>query len=195
MAFDWLWRFAGRAAGPRDGQGLALDTILPETAVAAQALPVPQPMRRQREATLRVLSAKLLGAHLANRHQISYPLVIDFRTMPEPERAFLVGVAAAAALAGGGDAEALPAAEARLARRGADAGVLERLRAAAAAPPSVNAIVAQAQANDRAAHVYAVSLLAAGSRQATGQLYLTYLAARLGLSQEVVGSVNRRYRD
>jgi hypothetical protein len=195
MAFDWLWRFAGRAAGPRDGQGLALDTILPETAVAAQALPVPQPMRRQREATLRVLSAKLLGAHLANRHQISYPLVIDFRTMPEPERAFLVGVAAAAALAGGGDAEALPAAEGRLARRGADAGVLERLHAAAAAPPSVNAIVAQAQANDRAAHAYAVSLLAAGSRQATGQLYLTYLAARLGLSQEVVGSVNRRYRD
>ncbi|WP_062112729.1 DUF533 domain-containing protein [Aureimonas sp. AU40] len=197
MAFGWLWRFAGRAAGPRDGQGLALETILPDTALAtlAEPLPLPQSMRRQRAETLKVLSAKLLGAHLANRHQISYPLTIDFRTLAGAERDCLVDVAAAAAMAGGGGEAALAAAEARLARRGADAAVLERFRASAAEPLSVNALVIRAQASDRAAHAYAVSLLAAGSRQAAGQLYLTYLAARLGLSQEVVGSVNRRYRD
>ncbi len=195
MGFEWLWRFAGRAAGPRDGQGLALDTILPDMTGAGAPLPVARPMRRQREATLKVLSAKLLGAHLANRHQISYPLTIDFRTLPEEDRAFLIEVAGAAALAGGGGEAALDGAGERLQRRGADEAALAGLRKASAQTLSVNAIVERAHASDRAAHAYAVSLLALGTRQAAGQLYLTYLAARLGLSQEVVGSVNRRYRD
>lgn len=195
MGFEWLWRFAGRAAGPRDGQGLALDTILPDMTGAGAPLAAARPMRRQREATLKVLSAKLLGAHLANRHQISYPLTIDFRTLPEEDRAFLIEVAGAAALAGGGGEAALDGAGGRLARRGADEVALAGLRKASAEPLSVNAIVERAHVSDRAAHAYAVSLLALGTRQAAGQLYLTYLAARLGLSQEVVGSVNRRYRD
>ncbi len=197
MGFEWLWRFAGRAAGPRDGQGLALDMILPGASMdaAGAASSTTRPMRRQREATLKVLSSKLLGAHLANRHQISYPLTIDFRSLPEDDRAFLLEVAGAAALAGGGGEPALEAATERLRRHGADEASIQRLREAAAAPPSVNAIVARALAGDRAAHAYAVSLLAVGTRQAAGQLYLTYLAARLGLSQEVVGSINRRYRD
>ena len=194
MGLDWLWRFAGRAAGPRDGQGLALETLdlpsgLPPTPMAPTAI-----MRRQRDATLKVLSAKLLGAHLANRHQISYPLTIDFRSMQEEERSFLLDVAAAAALSRGEEG-ALSGASERLSRRGADEAALAHLRASAAAGgPSVNAVVERAKALNRAPHAYAVSLIAAGTRSAAGQLYLTYLAARLGLSQEVVGSVNRRYR-
>lgn len=196
MGMDWLWRFAGRAAGPRDGQGLALETLdltaaVPPVAEAPSAI-----MRRQRDAALKVLSAKVLGAHLANRHQISYPLTIDFRSMAEEERNFLLDAAAAAALSGGENETALAAACERLSRRGADEAGLSRLRTTVAgAPPSVNAIVEWAQGMDRAAHAYAVSLIAAGSRAPAAQLYLTYLAARLGLSQEVVGSVNRRYRD
>ena len=196
MGMDWLWRFAGRAAGPRDGQGLALETLdlaaaLPPVAEAPSAI-----MRRQRDATLKVLSAKVLGAHLANRHQISYPLTIDFRSMAEDERDFLLDAAAAAALSNGENETALAAACERLSRRGADEAALSHLRASAAGTPlSVNAIVERARGLDRAAHAYAVSLIAAGSRAPAAQLYLTYLAARLRLSQEVVGSVNRRYRD
>ena len=71
MGMDWLWRFAGRSVGPRDGQGLALETLdLPGVSQPTPSAPTAI-MRRQRDATLKVLSAKLLGAHLANRHQIS----------------------------------------------------------------------------------------------------------------------------
>ncbi len=158
MGMDWLWRFAGRAAGPRDGQGLALETLdltaaVPPVAEAPSAI-----MRRQRDAALKVLSAKVLGAHLANRHQISYPLTIDFRSMAEDERNFLLDAAAAAALSGGENETALAAACERLSRRGADEAALSRLRTkVAGAPPSVNAIVERARGMDRAAHAYAVS--------------------------------------
>ncbi len=215
MGFEWLWRFAGRAAGPRDGQGLSLEAIAPDAALMALpgapspagTLQGPAPdvsavqgargeaMRRQREAGLRVLSAKLLGAHLANRHQISYPLALDFRTLSEEDRDLLLDAATLASVSGGEGEAVLEGAAARLARQGADEAMLERLRLRSADPPALNAIVARARRLDRAAHVYAASLLAAGSRSAPGRLYLSFLAARLGLSGEVVGSINRRYRD
>ncbi len=64
----------------------------------------------------------------------------------------------------------------------------------AAPPVSIGALADAARRLDKAAHVYAVSLLVVGQRSAVAQAYLTYLAARLGLTANVVGSLNRRFR-
>ncbi|WP_279480472.1 DUF533 domain-containing protein [Aureimonas sp. SK2] len=194
MSFEWLWRFAGRQAGPRDGQGLNLGEL--DVAVGAPVpRPAPAPLRRDSvEATI---ALKILSAHLANFRQVSFPLTLDFRSM-SPEEAVLAVDAAASALeadeTGWADEARRERAVETLMRLGAEADIVAPLRRPDAPVTSVGALSAAAHRLDKAAHAYAVSLLVLGQRSGVAQAYLTYLAARLGLTANVVGSLNRRFR-
>jgi len=200
MSFEWLWRFGAQAPGPRDGAALNLEALVPEAAGArlsdtsvAQARH--EQRRRRRDSIEAEVSAKLLGAHLANRHQISYPLTLDFRSLSSDQTACLVDVVSAAIAA---DGEPSPArvdrAVERLHRIGADDAAIERLQAGRGAATPLGELVRQVHAQDKAAHAYAVAILTADARSPVSALFLAYLAARLGLTPQVIGSLNRRFR-
>jgi len=198
MGMEWLWRLAGRAAGPRDGQASGLEAAVLEGTAASGLLAPPPPIGTVRDRALGqlhgVLAAKIAGAHLANRRQVSYPLVLNFGSLSPLEGDFLMTTAGAAVCSEGDpSAERVELAAERLRRLGADERLLARFRRAAEEPASMTAVAARAIEFDKAAHAYAVSLIAIGSRSPVGRLYLSYLAARLGLGQEVVGSLNRRF--
>jgi hypothetical protein len=200
MSFEWLWRFGARAPGPRDGAALNLDALVPDverlgagepSAVAAEG----GRRRRRRDSVEAELSAKLLGAHLANRHQISYPLTLDFRSLATAQADCLVDVVSATLAADGESPPARTArAEERLRRIGADDAMIDRLREGRGAATPLAELVDRARAQDIAAHAYAVALLTAETRSPVSSLFLAYLAARLGLTQQVIGSLNRRFR-
>lgn len=194
MSVEWLWRLAGRQAGPRDGQGLNLEALdLP----AMDAAPAPATVSTRRDSVEATLALKVLSAHLANFRQVSFPLTLDFRSFSAGEAALVVDAAALAVEADeGGWADAARRERARetLARLGATPSHLAPLGDEAAPPVSIGALADAARRLDKAAHVYAVSLLVVGQRSAVAQAYLTYLAARLGLTANVVGSLNRRFR-
>jgi hypothetical protein len=194
LSVEWLWRLAGRQAGPRDGQGLNLEALdLP----AMDAAPAPAPVSTRRDSVEATLALKVLSAHLANFRQVSFPLTLDFRSFSAGEAALVVDAAALALEADeGGWADAARRERARetLARLGATPSHLAPLGDEAAPPVSIGALADAARRLDKAAHVYAVSLLVVGQRSAVAQAYLTYLAARLGLTANVVGSLNRRFR-
>ncbi|MBB3936886.1 DUF533 domain-containing protein [Aureimonas phyllosphaerae] len=194
MSVEWLWRLAGRQAGPRDGQGLNLEALdLPAMDGAA----APTPTSTRRDGVEATLALKVLSAHLANFRQVSFPLTLDFRSFSAEEAALAVDAAALALEADeGGWADATRRERARetLTRLGASPSHLAPLEHDTAAPVSIGALADTARRLDKAAHAYAVSLLVIGQRSAVAQAYLTYLAARLGLTANVVGSLNRRFR-
>ena len=194
MSFEWLWRLAGRQAGPRDGQGLNLETLdLPTGEPAVMAVP---PIQR-RDSVEATLALKVLSAHLANFRQVSFPLTLDFRSLDADEAALTVEAAALALEADEGgwrDEERRTRGAETLARLGASAEHLSPLRAPTPPALGIGALIDRAQRLDKTAHVYAVSVLGLGQRSSVAQAYLTYLAARLGLTSNVVGSLNRRYR-
>lgn len=198
---EWLWRLAGRSAGPRDGQASALEAAALEGSALSSILATAPPVfaagtarDRALEQLYGVLAAKVAGAHLANRRQVSYPLVLNFGSLSPLEGDFLMAAAGAAVCSEGDPSpDRLALAAERLERLGADERLIVRFRRAVDEPASMTAVAARAAEFDKAAHTYAVSLVAIGSRSPVGRLYLNYLAARLGLGQEVVGSLNRRF--
>jgi len=200
MSFEWLWRFGARAPGPRDGAALNLDALMPDVESLATGEPRPAEIeagvrKRRRDSVEAEVSAKLLGAHLANRHQISYPLTLDFRSLASEQAACLVDVASATLAADGESPPARTArAEERLRRVGADDAMIERLREGRGAAMPFAELVGKVRTQDIAAHAYAVALLTAEARSPVSSLFLAYLAARLGLTQQVIGSLNRRFR-
>ena len=56
------------------------------------------------------------------------------------------------------------------------------------------AILISGRGSNLAALIYAASLMAVDQRKPTNRLYLRYLASRLQLSEELVGSLEQRYR-
>lgn len=195
MGVEWIWRWIGSV--PVSGDGGRIGPELEEAIAATDALARSDPGERQErhDPVAAVLATKLLGAHLANRHQISFPLTLDFRSLTDDEAALMMDVAGCAILA---DGQANPATlrqgEERLARLGASGSQLARLKRAVDDPRPFEEIVARVRAADRAPYAYAVSSLTAGSRATVGHLYLNYLAARLGLTAATVAGINRRFR-
>lgn len=141
------------------------------------------------------LGAKVLHVWLQNRHQTLYPLTVNLRTMEPRDAALLAQMMAVALLAGGPklETERAEAAAAWLASVGADEAAQATLHAALATPPPLSRLLHEIQQTDIAAYAYVVAL-AAGQRDPAGQLFLDYLAVRLGLPASVVRSANRRYR-
>jgi len=196
LSFEWLWRLAGRQAGPRDGQGLNLEAMdLPGIEPVGGAIALPAGSRRDEiEGSL---ALKVLSAHLANFRQVSFPLTLDFRSFSNEEAALVMDAAALALEADDGgwaDAGRREKAAETLARLGASPEQRATLLAPSMPVGSVGSMVETARRLDKAAHAYAVSLVVLGHRSAVAQAYLTYLAARLGLNSNVVGSLNRRFR-
>lgn len=208
---DWLQRLFGRMRD-RDGQAEALEPVA-LAADAAAATPAPAQHRRlaaRPEAILlESLAGKVLHGWLGNRQQTLFPLALNLRNLDAPQRGLLAEAVAAAALAGGGveprDGTGVErrdqAAEQRrdraaqsLARLGAGAAETERLAAALNQPRPVPELLAELQAAGLGSHAYAASLLAVDQREAADRAWLGYLAARFALPAEVVGSLNRRYR-
>lgn len=140
------------------------------------------------------LGAKVLHGWLQNRHQTLYPLTVNLRTMDASTGALLAQMMAVALLAGAAPEPAqAEAAASWLDAAGAGKPTKAVLHAALEQPPPLSRLLHEIQQAGAAAYAY-VAALAAGSRDPAAQLFLDYLAARLGLPASVVRSANRRHR-
>jgi uncharacterized membrane protein YebE (DUF533 family) len=177
-------------AGNRDGQFRALEP---------QAMPPPPPSPRVAQDPERSLEAtvagKLLDGWLANRRQTLVPHTLNFRALSPDQSGLLLQVMAAAAQADGevdgSEARQLPLA---LARAGGGDGEAWELDRALREPQPLLPLLSRVEEEDLATHAYAAALLAINRRGRANRAFLDYLAARLGLSREVAGSLERRYR-
>lgn len=188
----------------RDGQAAVLEATAYASGVeAAEGLTPAMPPAARRlfrmaepDTVIReALAQKILQGWLQNRHQTLFPLTVNLRRL-EPEQVRLLLQAAAIALAAGG-----PVAPARvehatawLASVGASADQVSGFADALKDPPSLDRLMRDVQAADLGAYAYAMALAVVDQREAANQLFVEYLAARLGLPTNVVRSVNRRYR-
>lgn len=181
----WLFRMVRN----RDGQARALEQ--PAHSAAPAPRPASDPGMRLEEA----LGTKLLEGWLSNRQQTLVPHTLNFRALAPDEAMLLIEVMAAAAQADGEvdarEARQLPLA---LERVGAGEAEARRLEAALTKPQHLGEVVARVEAAGLGTHAYAAALLAVNRRNRVNRAFLDYVAGRLGLAAEVVGSLERRYR-
>jgi hypothetical protein len=139
-----------------------------------------------------VLAEKVLLAWLRNRHQLLFPFALDLRRLDRDRAGLAVDAMVAAAHA---DGSVDPKERARLAGALRLVGPSGIEGADLDAPPKpLNAILAGVRDVQAGALVYAASLMAVDQRKPVNRLYLRYLAARLQLSDELVASLEQRYR-
>ncbi|KQT50723.1 hypothetical protein ASG43_05430 [Aureimonas sp. Leaf454] len=199
---EWFRGRGNAETGPRDGETPVLERLaLEEASAQAEDAAVPRDREPvvdakdlQRRMVLGRLSEKVLSVHLANRFQTSYPLVLNFETLSSEASRVLVEAAAAALQADPRTAARPESLRSRMVEAKAEPALLTALDDALTHPRALPPILAEAIERDVAPHVYAVSLIALGRSTATGRHYLAYVAARLGLGEEVVASLNRRYQ-
>lgn len=181
----WLFR-AGRN---RDGRAGALEDR--DGPAARPARPAADP----RAGLDAALASKLLDGWLSNRQQILVPHTLNLGVLSRDDAALMVEVMAAAAQADGTldarETQQLPLA---LARVGAGEAEARHLQAALDRPQNLASLLARVEAAGLTAHAYAAALLAINRRGRVNRAFLGYLAGRLGLSGEVAGSLERRYR-
>jgi len=199
MGMSWVRTLFRAQEGNGDGDGMNLAVAAPNlveaTATLAGMKPAGPDEPVRRDTVEMHLAAKVLGAHLANRYQTSYPLTLRLDALTDEEAETLMRLAADALAS---DGEPPPArrerAEELLRRLGAKPEHLDMVEAGLRRPTPLGALADAARAQDKAAHAYALALLTGAERSPTGIAYLGYLALRLGLSRETVGSLSRRYR-
>ncbi|KMO17179.1 DUF533 domain-containing protein [Methylobacterium platani] len=185
MSFAFLTRAFGRG-GPDE------ETEEPVSAPARAS-------RRDRRAgradavVTEALSQKVLHAFLQNRHQTLVPLTLNLRVLEPAQRDLVIQAMAAAFLAQGRRQDPAPVRDA-LARISAAEAERQRLDKALAAPLALGDLLDAILDADLGAYAYVASLLAVDQRRRVNQLYLAYLAERLGLAEDVVSSLHRRYR-
>lgn len=158
--------------------------------------------RRQRpialpgEVLVESVGQKVLHAWLQNRHQTLYPLTVNLRTLEAAKAGLLARMMAFVLLAGTRppDSEQIGRALAWLGQVGGGEDVKQALRAALAAPEALTPLLHEVHGAGLAAYAYVVALVATNPRDAAGQLFVNYLAARLALPPNVVRSADRRYR-
>jgi uncharacterized membrane protein YebE (DUF533 family) len=186
----------------------ALGRDEPEPAPAAPGDPGPTPVAAPEAASsapeeegepafdpgiVGVLGEKVLLAWLRNRHQLLFPFALDLHRLDASRAELVVNAMIAAAEADGSfDAKERE----RLAGivRLVDPGGGFDLDGAVAARRSLNETLAQVRDVQTGALVYAASLMAVDQRKPVNRFYLRYLAARLQLSDELVASLEQRYR-
>lgn len=141
----------------------------------------------------RLLAAKVLDAHLRNRHQLLDPGGADLAGVVEEEAALLIRAMIAVAHADGrldpGERQrildALTAAQ-------LDPGRRRSLEAAIDEPQCVESLVRQVDSPRLAIRLYSVSLTAMERESPVRRAYLAYLAHRLALPADQVVRLNRR---
>jgi hypothetical protein len=142
-----------------------------------------------------ILSEKILLAWLRNRYQLLFPFVLDLRRLDRSHADLFIHAMIAAAQADGScDGRERGRIEGTLALVNPD--VVERgfLDAALEHPRPLNELLQEVRDVQTAALFYAASLLAVDRRNPVNHHYLRYLAARLQLSDELVTSLEQRFR-
>jgi uncharacterized membrane protein YebE (DUF533 family) len=141
------------------------------------------------------VAQKVLHGWLQNRHQTLFPLALNFRSL-RPGEVTLVLHAMAAALTADGqvDAEERARVAGSLSRIGVGEAERRLLDEAVREPRPLGPLLSELQAANLGPYAYAASLMALNQRNAVNRLYLEYLAARLAIPNDVVASLNRRYR-
>jgi uncharacterized membrane protein YebE (DUF533 family) len=192
-----------RVALNRDGQAHALEPdseALADLDTGGDARPRRRTRRersaeRPREVVVESLAQKVLHGWLQNRHQTLFPLALNFRSLRPPEVGLILHAMAVALTADGQvdrDEEARVAGS--LSRIGVGEAERRLLEEAIRDPRPLGPLLGELQAANLGPHAYAASLLALNQRNAVNRLYLEYLAARLAIPNDVVASLNRRYR-
>jgi hypothetical protein len=142
-----------------------------------------------------ILSEKILLAWLRNRYQLLFPFVLDLRRLDRTQADLFIHAMIVAAQADGScDGRERGRIEGTLALVNPD--VVERgfLDAALEHPRPLNELLQEVRDVQTAALFYAASLLAVDRRNPVNHHYLRYLAARLQLSDELVTSLEQRFR-
>ena len=142
-----------------------------------------------------VLAEKVLLAWLRNRYQLLFPFAFDLRRLDQAQAELVIHAMVAAAQADGtfdGKERERIEGTLDLVKLGED----ERgfLAAAFDRPKPLNDVLREVHDVQTGAMVYAASLLAVDQRKPVNHYFLRYLAARLQLSEELVGSLEQRFR-
>ena len=140
-----------------------------------------------------VLGEKVLLAWLRNRHQLLFPFTLNLRRLEPAQIELLIHAMIAAAQADGvldGKERERIVGALRLVDPSEEGTRLDR---ALASPKSLNEVLEQVRDIQTGALVYAASLMAVDQRKPANRHYLKYLAARLQLSEELVGSLEQRF--
>lgn len=181
-----LRRWLGLTPHP-DGQaaGVEADALQSGEVLAADAAPPRRTLPRPDTVIQAALAQKVLHGWMQNRYQTRYPLTLNLRHNTADEVALLLAaVREALCAADPGDA-ALRRAQEWIAAKGGD------LQAAASPEPA--GLVDRLHAARLAPQAYAACAGALGRRTPTARRYLDFLAARLGLPDDVARSLNRRF--
>jgi hypothetical protein len=142
-----------------------------------------------------ILSEKILLAWLRNRYQLLFPFVLDLRRLDRAQADLFIHAMIVAAQADGScDGRERGRIEGTLAL--VNPNVMERgyLDTALEHPKPLNELLRQVRDVQTGALFYAASLLAVDRRNPINHHYLRYLAARLQLSEELVASLEQRFR-
>ena len=172
------------ASGQPSVAPLASPAVLEDAGPAASALD---------SGIVDVLAEKVLLAWLRNRYQLLFPFAFDLHRLHADEAELLVHAMVAAARADGAfDEKERKRIEGVMGRVGP--GEEAALAAALDRPKPLHELLGRVHDVQTGARVYAVSLMAVDQRKTVNRLYLRYLAARLQLSEELVGSLEQRFR-
>jgi hypothetical protein len=141
------------------------------------------------------LSEKVLLSWLRNRYQLLFPFALDLRRLDERQAELLVHAMIAAAQADGSfDGKERKRIEGTLSLVDPDEDERAFLETVINQPKPLNEILKDVHDVQTGALVYAASLMAVDQRKPVNRYYLKYLAVRLQLSEELVGSLEQRYR-
>ena len=142
-----------------------------------------------------VLAEKVLLAWLRNRYQLLFPFALDLHRLDAGGAELLVHAMIAAAEADGflddKERERIEGALSLVDRCDDKRTFLD---AALGRPKSLNEVLREISDVRTGALVYAASLMAVDERKPVNRHYLKYLAVRLQLSEELVGSLEQRFR-
>ncbi|UEM07913.1 tellurite resistance TerB family protein (plasmid) [Skermanella rosea] len=142
-----------------------------------------------------ILSEKVLLAWLRNRYQLLFPFVLDLRRLDRAQVDLFIRAMVAAAQADGGfDGRERERIEGMLSLVNPDAADRGVLDAALEGQRPLNEVLREVRDVQTAALFYAASLMAVDRRNPVNHHYLRYLAARLQLSDELVTSLEQRFR-
>ncbi len=144
---------------------------------------------------LEIVGEKVLLSWLRNRHQLLFPVAFDLHRLDRSKAELLIHAMIAASEADGAleskEQERIAGALALVDAAEDEQGFLE---AAMANPRPLTQVLREVRDVQTGALVYAASLMAVDQRKPVNRLYLRYLAARLQLSEELVGSLEQRFR-
>jgi uncharacterized membrane protein YebE (DUF533 family) len=178
-----------------DGGGLNLASVLPAAPLPEAVAKEPTEAEGSDPGVVAVLAEKVLLAWLRNRHQLLFPFALDLNRLDANQAGLLVDAMILAAQADGTfDGKERERIDGALGHVGAGVRAQTNLDEALERPKTLNEVLRNVHDVQSGALVYAASLMAVDHRKPVNRYYLKYLAARLQLSDELVDSLEQRFR-